>query len=147
MKRDIINLTSSAKASFWKRLIAFSIDYTLLIILLILSSELVGQMEIIESFVSTFGLFSIMALLEHYKQVTVGKAIMKLKVIDRDGKPPTLLHSFYRNYGRIASAYDFLQGFLRILAPHHHQTVHDEFAGCWVVDASIQRNERQLDIT
>lgn len=59
---------------------------------------------------------------------------MKLRVIEVNGQKPGLKNSIYRNFGKIISAIPLFYGFLRILAPHQRQTIHDEIGKCLVID-------------
>jgi uncharacterized RDD family membrane protein YckC len=74
--------------------------------------------------------------MDYYYQGTFGKMIFNMKVINLKRQKPDLLSSFYRNFGKIVSAFPFSYGFLRILAPHQTQTIHDELGKCYVIDTS-----------
>ena len=67
---------------------------------------------------------------------TFGKRILKLKVIQTNGNTPDLLSCFYRNFGKYISLIPFGYGYLRILAPHQIQTIHDQLAKCLVITIS-----------
>jgi uncharacterized RDD family membrane protein YckC len=82
-----------------------------------------------------FGLYyTYSTLMETSYQQTIGKMILRIKVIKTDGTNPELLSSFYRNLGKLISTLPLFYGFLRILAPHQRQTIHDELAKCWVIE-------------
>ncbi|HYG02136.1 MAG TPA: RDD family protein [Chryseosolibacter sp.] len=133
-----ISLTTFKKASFWKRLIAAVIDNPIIGTTSILISTGFGMTEVVES-VFAFTLFYCYGTsLEHFYQVTLGKLIMKLKVVGIDGQRPSMFNSFYRNFGKIVSMIPFFYGFLRILAPHHRQAIHDELGRCVVIDVTGQ---------
>jgi uncharacterized RDD family membrane protein YckC len=126
------------KASFWKRLVACWIDNVTIGITAILVSNILGMANIVEDFFAVMLFYSYGTIIEYYRQVTLGKAIMKLKVIGTDGQRPTMLNSFYRNFGKIISVIPFFYGYFRILAPHQHQTIHDELGRCFVIDIGGQ---------
>lgn len=103
------------------------------------------MVEVIEDFFAFILFYCYGTIIEHYKQVTLGKIIMKLKVIGTDGQRPTMLNSFYRNFGKIVSVLPFFYGFLRILAPHQRQTIHDELGRCLVIDTNGQNEIENRD--
>ncbi len=72
--------------------------------------------------------------MEYYFQGTCGKMIFKLKVISNKREKPDFLPTLYRNLGKTISALPLFYGYLRILAPHQLQTMHDEFSLCYVVE-------------
>jgi uncharacterized RDD family membrane protein YckC len=137
-----ITLTTLKKALFWKRLIACFIDNLTIAILVVLTSRIFEIADIIEDLLTFLLFYCYGTIIEHYKQVTLGKLIMKLKVIGVDGQRPTLLNSFYRNFGKIISVVPLFYGFFRILAPHQRQTIHDELGRCLVVDVSGQKDNQ-----
>jgi uncharacterized RDD family membrane protein YckC len=125
------------KASFWKRLIACLID-NLMIMLVVEITAVIFQFPNVVGNIGAFILFYLYGTFsEHYFQTTAGKSVMKLKVVGEDRQAPTLLNSFFRNLGKMISAIPLFYGFLRILAPHQQQTMHDELGKCWVIDLRI----------
>lgn len=126
------------KASFWKRLVACFIDNIIIGIAAFFIASIFGMTESIEGFFAFILFYCYGTVTEYYWQVTLGKAIMKLKVIAANGQRPTLLNSFYRNFRKIISTLPFFYGFLRILAPHRRQTIHDELGRCFVIDTGGQ---------
>lgn len=123
-------------ASFWKRLVGSFIDSSL-IALMSLLLELVFELPSQIGnwlYLIIFYLYNI--LCDFNNQPTLGKLIMKLKVIRTDGQKPELKNAIYRNLGKIVSALPFFYGFLRILAPHQQQTMHDELGKCLVIEKS-----------
>jgi uncharacterized RDD family membrane protein YckC len=93
-------LTILKKASFWKRLIACFIDNLTIAIIVVLTSEIFGLVEIIENLLAFLLFYGYGTITEYYKQLTLGKFIMKLKVIGANGQRLTFLNSFYRNFGK-----------------------------------------------
>jgi uncharacterized RDD family membrane protein YckC len=73
--------------------------------------------------------------MDSYHQQTIGKMILKIKVIKTDGTKPDILSAFYRNFGKIVSAIPLFYGFLRILDPNQRQTVHDQLGKCLVIES------------
>ena len=65
--------------------------------------------------------------------------VLRIKVILTDGTSPKLLDSFYRNVGKLISTLPLFYGFIRILAPHQRQTIHDELAKCLIIEKSTEK--------
>lgn len=127
-------MTTSKKASFWKRLFALVVDLLLLALVNGLIGKIFDLSETSDYWVS-FGLFyAYNIFMDSYQQGTIGKLILRIGVVRIDGTSPSLLNSFFRNFGKIVSALPMFYGFLRILAPHQKQTVHDELGKCLVVE-------------
>lgn len=131
------------KASFWQRLIAFLFDYLLIAIFDKLAGLIFGLSAPMEYWVF-FGLFyTYNIFMDSYHQATLGKMILRLKIVKADGQNPDLKSSFYRNFGKIISALPLFYGFLRILVPHRQQTVHDELGKCFVIQNITSRKAVQ----
>ena len=65
---------------------------------------------------------------------TFGKRVMKIKIVDRDGKRP----SFARSLGRHAATYVsqiFAIGYLMAVFRSDKRAMHDLMADTWVVSA------------
>lgn len=134
------------KASFWKRLGAFLID-SILIALVATALELTLDLaHAIAQWIDFFLFYGYNILMDYYYRGSFGKMCFNLKVISADKKELTFLRSFYRNFGKVVSALPLMYGFLRILAPHQRQTIHDELAKCYVVEVMGQRGTHD-DIT
>ena len=120
------------KASFWQRLTAYLID---VFIFAVPDAIIRVVFEIPESeFFFEIVTYLYFILMEANFQRTVGKHLMGLKVMKTDGRRPNLSTCFWRNAARLLSMFHYLiGGYVRILAPHQIQTIHDEFAGCLVV--------------
>ena len=122
------------KASFWKRLSAYVIDAILISVLAAVVVNFLGPSDLADEWLP-FALYYMYSVLsDYYLQGTLGKLLMHIMVVRVDGEPPSLNNAIHRNLGKIFSAILFFQGFFRILAPHQSQTIHDEFAGCLVVE-------------
>jgi uncharacterized RDD family membrane protein YckC len=122
------------KASFWKRLAAYFIDY-IVVALFISALELMflGSLSITNS--AGFGTLIIYQIIaESIFGRTIGKRAMSLMIFKVNGKSPDLLSNVSRNLGKLISAIPYYYGFVRILAPHVRQTIHDEIARCLVVE-------------
>lgn len=68
---------------------------------------------------------------------TVGKKVMKIKVVDANGNKPSYLTFFLRDYiGKAISAIIFFIGFFMILWDKNKQGLHDKIASTYVVKAA-----------
>jgi uncharacterized RDD family membrane protein YckC len=132
---DTTILAASKKASFWKRLVAYIFDNLLLVIFTALLARIFGLPDVIEYWLYFVLYYAYNIFCDNYHQATLGKMIMKLRVVGIDDQKPSLKNSIYRNFGKIISALPFFYGFLRILAPHIRQTVHDEWGKCVVIES------------
>ena len=129
-------LITPRKASFWKRLMAFLIDTILITIFSVVAAGIFGLPDVIEYWLYAGLFYTYNILCDTYHQATLGKIITKVKVTGIDGQKPGLKNSIYRNFGKIISALPLFYGYLRILAPHQRQTIHDELGKCLVVESS-----------
>jgi uncharacterized RDD family membrane protein YckC len=132
-------VTTYRKASFWKRLGACLID-SIIIAVVVVSLDLTFQLaHTITQWIDLFLFYGYNILMDYYCEGSVGKMCFNLRVISANSKPLTILSSFYRNFGKVVSSLPLMSGFLRILAPHRRQTIHDELARCYVVEIVGQR--------
>ena len=68
--------------------------------------------------------------------MTLGKYIMKIKVVDMvSGTTPTLTQALWRASVRLLSEMLFYIGFIFAFFSPLHQTMHDKFSNCVVIDA------------
>ncbi len=142
-------------AGFVSRLVAFSIDAVLLVIVVGLLSWVVSQVEsLFEAFlprdfnlVKTY-VFVIPVVIGLYyvglwalTGATIGKWLLGLRVVRADGYPPTIGRSLIRFIGYGLSAIVFFLGYIWVLFDEEHRAWHDELAGTWVV-YDFQRHHR-----
>lgn len=64
---------------------------------------------------------------------TIGKWFMGLRVVAKDGKPPSIGHSLIRVFGYAVSAIVFWVGYLWVLIDDERQAWHDHMARTFVV--------------
>jgi len=145
-----INLpTVQNAANFWWRLLAYLIDYVIVIMLLALFGLAYG---ILARFVPDLPdllsgdddlglrvfLFLMIILYNAICEATrmqgsIGKKILKLKVVTTRGERVSLRTSLARNFGKILSSLLCGAGFLKIFADKRRQGWHDELAKTYVV--------------
>lgn len=130
----IKNTRSSQKGFIWKRLIAYIIDYIIISIFIMTPLTLLNAIKPEHQILSLVLFLTYGTISEYLVQTTPGKKIMRIKIIQLNKKQPTLLQVIQRNFGKLISALPLFYGFLRILAPHQNQTIHDELARCFVVE-------------
>jgi uncharacterized RDD family membrane protein YckC len=134
-------------AGFISRLVAFSIDAVVIVILLGLLSWVVAQVEVLfETFlprnldlVKTF-VFVIPVIIGFYfvglwalAGATIGKWLLGLRVVRADGYPPTIGRSAIRFIGYGLSAIVFFLGYIWVLFDEDRRAWHDDLAGTWVI--------------
>lgn len=134
-------------AGFISRLVAFSIDAVLIVIVVGLLAWVVSQVEILfETFlprdidlVKSY-VFAVPFIIGLYyvglwalTGATIGKWFLGLRVVRADGFPPTIGRSLIRFIGYALSAIVFFLGFIWVLFDDERRGWHDELAGTWVV--------------
>lgn len=127
-------ITHGKKASFWKRALAFLFD---VIIITVISAVIFFFLDLGQNVADVIRLILFYAYnicFEYFGEGTVGKAVVNIKVIGIDERPPSLFHVIVRNFGKILSGIPFGLGFFMILAPHVRQTIHDKVGRCLVVE-------------
>jgi len=142
-------------AGFVSRLVAFSIDAVLIVVIVGMLSWVVSQVEnLFEVFfdrdfrLTTAYVLAIPVIIGLYyiglwalTGATIGKWTLGLRVVRADGYPPTIGRSIIRFIGYGLSAIVFFLGFIWALFDDEHRAWHDELAGTWVV-YDFQRRQR-----
>ena len=142
-------------AGFVSRLVAFSIDAVLLVMLVAAGSWIAVQIErIFETFLPrdlSLGrayVFAVPLIIGVYyvglwalTGATVGKWLLGLRIVGPDGTPPTIGRSLIRFIGYGLSAIVFFLGYIWVLFDDERRAWHDELAGTWVV-YDFQRRPR-----
>ena len=64
---------------------------------------------------------------------TVGKAVLGVKVVMPNGRPPSIGRSFLRLFGYAVSTLALFAGYFWILVDENRKGWHDHIAGTWVV--------------
>lgn len=74
---------------------------------------------------------------QHKETQTIGKKLMKLKVITYDGNTPSMFTFFLREQiGKLVSAITLLIGYIMVLWDPKKQALHDKIANTYVVYVS-----------
>ena len=137
-------------AGFISRLLAFSIDIAIIVIVLIFAGWLLNtmstifQLGILDSFSSFFEiwvttviifLFSAGYYIFFWTLVgqTPGKLLLGLRVVSRSGRPITFWQALRRFVGYLISAVAIYIGYFWILIDNRRQGWHDKLAGTYVV--------------
>jgi len=127
-------VTAIKYAPAWKRLLAYVIDGVLTTLIPATILVTIGFPEEVYDFL-IFGIFmGYNILMEYYFQATLGKMVMGLIVVRKNGRPPTIASAYYRNFGKLVSALPLWWGFIRLLTPSFRQGIHDELARCFVIE-------------
>ena len=146
-------MTDSLKgyyAGFISRLIAFSIDIAIIVVVLIFAGWLLNtmstifQLGILDSLSTFFEiwvtsviviLFSAGYYIFFWTLVgqTPGKLLLGLRVVSRSGRPITFWQALRRYVGYFLSAFAIYIGYLWILIDNRRQGWHDKLADTYVI--------------
>jgi len=120
----------------YKRLFAYLIDVAIFAIpiTIIYNIGLGGVLPQLITIVSYWLYFAIMESSKN--QGTVGKLILKIKVVDQQGEAITFGKATLRHLGRILSMLTFLIGFIIIFFTKKQQCLHDLIAKTLVINKS-----------
>jgi uncharacterized RDD family membrane protein YckC len=132
-------------AGFWVRFVATLIDSILLglisgVLSFALSFSLAeGANEIISLLANIIGLVISIGYYVVYQQKngqTIGKKVMNIKVVDYNGKTPTMFSFFLREIiGKTISGLILFIGYFMVIWDKRKQALHDKIAGTFVVYA------------
>lgn len=131
---DDPNLSMVTYAGFWQRFFASLIDGLLLSVV----SFVLGL--IIKSVFFKMGLGSIIQILYFTyfesgpKQATIGKQLLNMKVVDKNGQRLTQATALIRNASKIISALILMMGYLMAAFDARKQALHDKIADTFVVN-------------
>ncbi|MBK7109749.1 MAG: RDD family protein [Chitinophagales bacterium] len=126
-------------AGFLSRFVAYIIDMLMIgiarsILALIFGFSLFHPSMGIIWFGSIFGLLYFIIMEGSKYQATVGKLLMRIKVVNLQGGRITLSESIIRNLSKILSAIFLLIGFLMVLLDDRKRALHDRIAGTFVIE-------------
>jgi len=120
-------------AGFWKRLIAYLVDYIILSIIGYLYIIIFG--EIFAVILGIFVYWIYAAILESSEYgATIGKMLFKIKVVDLNGKQISFGRATGRHFGKIISGFIFCIGYIMIIFTKKKQGLHDKIANCLVIN-------------
>lgn len=126
-------------AGFLSRFVAYIIDMLMIgiarsILALIFGFSLFHVSIGLIWFGSIFGLLYFIIMESSKYQATVGKLLMRIKVVNMQGGRITLSESIIRNLSKILSAIFLLIGFLMVLLDDRKRALHDRIAGTFVIE-------------
>lgn len=126
-------------AGFLSRFVAYIIDMLMIgiarsILALIFGFSLFHASIGLIWFGSIFGLLYFIIMESSKYQATVGKLLMRIKVVNMQGGRITLSESIIRNLSKILSAIFLLIGFLMVLLDDRKRALHDRIAGTFVIE-------------
>ena len=120
-------------ASFWKRLTAYNIDLTIMVLVLFPLSIVIEDNNIFYAVCSTI-IIGYHAGFESSKyQATLGKKYHGLLVVDKEGQPLSFMKAVLRILLKFVSAAIALGGFTMIAFNKRKQGLHDYILGTVVV--------------
>lgn len=142
--------TNANAANFWWRLLAYIIDYVVLILLVAAASVFLGFIEAYSGaqtdnifddsndlafkLLLVTGFIIYHAIFESTRaQGSIGKIVCQLKVVDIDGRRIRLHRALGRNLSKILSGVLCGIGYLLIFWNDRHQGMHDQMAKTYVI--------------
>ena len=145
--------TENNLAGFGIRLLAYFIDYIVLVSLIVIGFLIAGNFggydiqklnvqqeqdrEVLQGIVAaSFVLYNLFTYLSPLS-ATLGQTLCKLIVVDADGKKLTFLNSLIRSVGKLLSLAFFGIGFIGIFFSQYKQAFHDVFAKTFVVRKNV----------
>jgi uncharacterized RDD family membrane protein YckC len=155
--------TETNLATFWHRLIAFFIDYMLMIIILVvgcyifdrylpfrivnLEMDNLAQREILQA------IFSVIFFVYHFLfyvsplSGTLGQHLLKIIVVDADGNKLSVGKAIIRSICKVLSFNILFLGFISVIFSKYKQAFHDAMAKTYVVskDAPFTADEEEQE--
>ncbi|WP_424245741.1 putative RDD family membrane protein YckC [Elusimicrobium posterum] len=133
-------------SGFWKRAAALLVDYTILTILAIPAALLTGMtLEALAinpnyagplPFLVNVAIFLLyFSIMESSKyQGTLGKMLLLIKVVDKQGCRQTFKKAFLRNLSKFVSIIPFFGGFMVAAFTPKKQALHDILTSSFLID-------------
>jgi uncharacterized RDD family membrane protein YckC len=142
-------MQNRAYVGFGKRLLAYLVDMILFMIVVTLISTVVtflmfntsdNPQESLKSYSTMMNIFIPLLLLLYFalmessaKQGTLGKMLMKIKVINAEGERLSKKDAFIRNIARYLSGIILGLGYIMIMFTKEKQSLHDKLAKTYVI--------------
>ena len=140
-------------ATFWQRLLAFIIDYILMVLIVVvgcynfdqylpfrmvdLSIDDMKQREVLQViFCAVFFLYNFLFYVSPLKG-TLGQYLFKLIVVDANGKPISFGKAIIRSVCKVLSFNIFFLGFISVIFSRYRQSFHDALAKTYVVNKDL----------
>ena len=138
--RMTTSLPRAAYDGFWRRFVAYAIDYVLAIVaslVLVFAVSVFGLFGVVSetqlSLVVVLGYFLYCTLLESStRQATLGKQVVGTKVTNRAGERIGFGRAAGRFFGKFLSAFTLFIGYWLIAVTARRQALHDLLAGTLV---------------
>lgn len=133
-------------AGFWRRLVAYVADLTLLA--LVYAVMFVMPIEPrIEPYAFAGGFYALVVAWLYFagmesskEQATLGKMLMGIRVADLEGRRIGFLRATGRHFAKILSALTFYAGFIMAALTERRQGLHDKLAGTVVLRGPAQES-------
>lgn len=132
--KDNENIGKVEYAGFWIRFFACLIDGLLLSIVYGILGISFDNIMFIQ--ISIDGFFTVLYFTyfeSSLKQATIGKQLLNIKVVDKNGFRLTPFNALIRNMSKIISAFILFIGYLMAAFDAQKQSLHDKFAGAFVI--------------
>lgn len=120
--------TEHGYAGFWKRFVAALIDGIIVTIATLILSLIIGKVSVIAGW-----LYFILMESSEY-QATLGKMILKIKVIDTHGNRITAKRAAFRYFSKYLSQLSFYAGYIMTAFTRRKQAMHDMITDTLVIN-------------
>ncbi|GAB2694309.1 hypothetical protein GCM10027037_17270 [Mucilaginibacter koreensis] len=148
-KRGIYIVSADSMAGFWWRLLAYFIDYAIIIVLIVIFAIGFSMLWVLtghqyqesgEGNDALLKLIGVVAMIVYHSvceatpmQGGIGKYICRLAVVNAEGKRENFGQALSRNVGKVLSSLMLGIGFLMILWTDYKQGWHDQLAKTYVI--------------
>ncbi|MBK9353544.1 MAG: RDD family protein [Bacteroidetes bacterium] len=132
--KDNENIGKVEYAGFWIRFFACLIDGLILFVVNLILGISFDNIMFIQ--ISIDGFFTVLYFTyfeSSLKQATIGKQLLNIKVVDKNGFRLTPFNALIRNMSKIISAFILFIGYLMAAFDAQKQSLHDKFAGAFVI--------------
>jgi uncharacterized RDD family membrane protein YckC/Tfp pilus assembly protein PilE len=152
---------ASVYAGFWKRFVAFMLDYIILVVLAMTAGGVIGLIYGVGAGAPTddaaSGLGAIAGFLVWWlyyalmesspTQATLGKMALGIKVVDREGNAVSFGRATGRTLAKLLSGLILMIGYLMAGFTSRKQALHDLVAGCLVVNRGATGEQLQQGVS
>jgi len=123
-------------APSWKRVVAQIIDLALVWVFAFALLMIFQYPYFMQKWTVFFVYMTYSILFDYFQQATVGKHILKLKILSTAGGKSSLLNMFYRNFAKLIVMSLLVDSLLMLLVPYR-QGFHNRITRHRVVNAAI----------
>ena len=123
----------TTKVLFWKRLLAQVIDWVLVFLTVIVLTILIRPLGQLFPWILFWTFLFYSVLMDAYREGTIGKLYMGLKVVKKEDNSSRLLTAFYRNFMKLFIAL-FLYEIMLLIFRKGYSGYHNKIAKTMVIE-------------